>query len=322
MGKRSNSRMWPNGLAQAVLVGILAGLVATGFMVVKPNKYRSDCKILPVDAKATGGLAGLASLAANFGASLPGGDGGEANFVDIVNSRWMRDRLLDTVFDFHAKSWLFGENKAYHQTLREFVDRRNEDRQRAAVGEILGASKDLKTKILLLTAETPSPELSQALLQRTTELLETFVIQRGRTRGGQKALFAEARVKDARAELAKAEADFRGFLMANRGYQTSTDPGVRLEGMRHEMEMKLRQTLALNLSMNLEQALLEEKNDVPILNIMDKPNLPKEKSGPRRSLIGLAATLLGAAGAMLWSNRDPLRALLWETEPESRVEEA
>jgi uncharacterized protein involved in exopolysaccharide biosynthesis len=88
------------------------------------------------------------------------------------------------------------------------------------------------------------------------------------------------------------------------------------------MEMKLRQTLALNLSMNLEQALLEEKNDVPILNIMDKPNLPKEKSGPRRSLIGLAATLLGAAGAMLWSNRDPLRALLWETEPESRVEEA
>ena len=157
MGEGSSTRRQPRGMASAAFVGVVAGLVAVGFTVSMPNRYISDCRILPVESKGSGALGSLASLAANFGASLPGAESGEANFVDIVNSRWMRDQLLDTTFDFHARSWMFGADQPHHQTLRDFVKRKNADRQRAAVAKILTAGKDPKTKVLTLTRRDPVP---------------------------------------------------------------------------------------------------------------------------------------------------------------------
>jgi uncharacterized protein involved in exopolysaccharide biosynthesis len=143
--------------------------------------------------------------------------------------------------------------------------------------------------------------------------------EKGRTRGGAKAAFAEARLLEARREMDEAEDASRRFLEVNRNYQSITDPAVRLRGARLENELRLRQQLVTTLAMNREQALLEEKNDIPILNVMDPADLPSDKSKPARSIIVLATTLL--VGAVAWTviNREWLLAKLSEDEDESQT---
>jgi hypothetical protein len=62
--------------------------------------------------------------------------------------------------------------------------------------------------------------------------------------------------------------------------------------------------------MNREQALLEEKNDIPILNVLDPGNLPIDKSKPSRSVMVLMALILVGSGSWIWLNREWVRASL------------
>ncbi len=298
----------------ALAVGVLTALI-TLFI---PNSYKSEARLLPVEASGmSGNLGGLASAAAAFGVSVPGGEGNDANFVDVLKSRWLREQLLQTEFQYRAKSWRFGAEHLEKGTLYAYVDEKNTDLAIKALDTVLSASRDLKSKVITLSAETRSPELSQLIVQRATKLLEVFLQEKGRTRGGAKAAFAEARLQDSRREMDEAEDTFRHFLEGNRNYQTSADPSVRLKGVRLETELRLRQQLVTAIAMNREQALLEEKNDVPILNVLDSGNLPIEKSKPARSIIVLLVTLLAGLGTWAWRNRDWVRERLLADDEET-----
>ena len=297
---------------------LAAGVLTAAVTLLMPNYYRSEARLLPVESKGLGGnLGGLATAGAAFGVSVPGGEGNDANFVDVLNSRWMREQLLQTEFQYHARSWRFGAEQVRKGTLYEYVDERNMDRAVKELGKVLSASRDLKSKVITLSAETRSPDLSQQVVQRAGKLLEAFLQEKGRTRGGAKAIFAEARLADARLEMDQAEDAFRRFLEGNRNYQGSGDPAVRLRGTRLESELRLRQQLVTTLAMNREQALLEEKNDIPILNVLDAGNLPIEKSKPARSVVVLLVTLMVGAGGWVWLNREWVRTRLLADEDES-----
>lgn len=301
-------------LQWAFASGFLTALV-TLFM---PNYYRSEVKLLPVESKGLGGnLGGLASAAAAFGVSVPGGDGNDANYVDILNSRWMREQVLTTQFQYHVRSWRFGPERAVRGTLYNYLEASNMDRAVNEVGNLLSSARDIKSKVISISAETRSPELSQLVAQRASKLLEIFLQEKGRTRGGAKAAFAEARLADARQEMDDSEQALRRFLESNRGYASSSDPGVRLKGTRLEAEYRLRQQLVSTLATNREQALLEEKNDIPILNVLDSGSLPIDKSRPVRSSIVLLGAFLAGIVAFLFVNRAwVLKVLNQETEIE------
>lgn len=314
---RLSKRPWVAGLGAAIL--------SAGISLFMPNYYRSEVRILPADSKGSGGLGQLASAAASLGIGIPGQDGGDANFVDIVNSRWLRESLLKTEFRFKIRTWRFGEEREVIQTLYAYTEAGNLDQAVQKLGGILSASRDLKSKVLVLSAETKSPSLSQAVVQRASALLETFARERGQTRGGFKAAFASARLKEARQELGEAEEDLRRFLDSNRNYLSSTDPAVRLQGMKLEAELKLRQQLVVTLAINREQAILEEKNDVPILNLLDAGNLPIEKSRPARSTLVLMTFVLSFGVTWGWRERRWLQEKLSgesQGEPSPRTEEA
>lgn len=293
-----------------------AGLFTAAVTLFMPNYYRSEARLLPVESKGAGGLGNLANAAAAFGVSLPGGDSSDANFVDVLNSRWLKEQLLQTEFQYHARSWRFGAERVEKGTLYDYLDAKNMDRAVRELGTVLSASRDLKSKVITLGAETKSPELSQLIVQRAEKLLEVFLQEKGRTRGGAKAAFAEARLADARKEMDEAEAILRHFLEGNRNFQTSGDPSVRLKGSRLETELRLRQQLVAAIAMNREQALLEEKNDIPILNVLDLGNLPIDKSKPARSVIVLLAMMLVGAGGWIWLNRDWVRSRLLADDDE------
>ena len=296
-------------LKRPLLWTLATGLLTALYTLSMPNYYRSEARLLPVESRGSGGLGGLANAAAAFGVSVPGGESGnDANFVDILNSRWLREQLLQTEFQFHTRSWRFGAEQVEKGTLRDYMKVGNMDQAVQGVGGILAASRDLKSKVITISAETKSPELSQFIVQRAGKLLELFLQEKGRTRGGAKAAFAEARLKESRREMDEAEDGFRHFLEGNRNFQSSADPSVRLKGSRLETELRLRQQLVSAIAMNREQALLEEKNDLPIINVLDPGNLPVDKSKPIRSMIVLFAMMLMGAGSWIWLNLGWVRA--------------
>jgi LPS O-antigen subunit length determinant protein (WzzB/FepE family) len=83
-----------------------------------------------------------------------------------------------------------------------------------------------------------------------------------------------------------------------------------LGGARLEAELKLRQQVVLTLAMNREAALLDEKNDISIVNVLDNPNLPIEKTRPKRAIVTLTSFLLVVLGTWCWSNRKWIRSRL------------
>jgi len=305
---------WISGLKLPLGVGFCVALAASVITLFMPNYYRSQAQILPVEGSGGGNLSNLAAAAAAFGVGVPGGDGNDANFVDILNSRWLLENLLKSEFTFKIRAGRFGGETTRTQTLYDYLDAPNMDRAVKVLDGVCKASRDLKSKVLTFSVETRSPELSQQVTQRATQLLETFVQGKGRTRGGCKAAFAEARLKEARAEMGVAEEELRIFLDRNRNYQMSADPSVRIRGGRLESELKLHQQLVMTLSMNREQSLMEEKNDVPILNVLDPGNLPIDKSRPARALIVLLAFFMASVGAWTWLNREWIRTRLGESD--------
>ena len=284
-------RLWPE-LWPSLRVGLVAGFVTALITLFIPNRYTSTARILPGDTPG-GGAGSLAMMAATAGISLPNADSPDAAYVDILESRSIREELLKTRFRFHQRSWRFGAEQLRDETLYDYLDKANMDRAVLALKEHISTTRDLKTRLLTLSVETESPELSQQAAQRLVQLLGEFAVDKAKTRGGEKAAFAEDRLKEARSELDRAQAQFQRFLEVNRNYAFSVDPAVKLEGARLEMEYRLRQQLIATLTQNREQALLEAKNDMPILNVLDPGNLPIDKSGPARTQIVLFFVLLG-----------------------------
>ena len=250
----------------------------------------------------------LAAAAAAVGISVPGQDGGEGNYLDILQSRWLHEQLLQTQFKFWEPASLVGHSKWHDETLLAYLHSRDLDLGVRKLREHLGSSRDPKSKVILISAETRSPALSQAIVQKAMGMLQERVLEAGKTRGGEKASFAAARLEEARVAQAQAEQSFSGYLDKNRNYLTSADPHVHLQGVRFEAEMKLRQQLLMTISINHEQAMMEEKNDLPLLNVIDPPNLPIEKSWPSRSVVVLAIFAITFIGLSMWGKREWIMA--------------
>lgn len=300
-------------LARHGALGLAAAVIIVLYSLSLPNFYRSEARILPVDAKSPGGMGGLATAAAAFGVSVPGPEGPEGNYVDIINSRTLKAALLQTRFAFDMRYSLLGPARHFEGTLAQHLGGDpGSDRTLRKVGALISATRDAKSKVLVISAETRSPGLSQQLVEHVQALLEQFVMTRTRTRGGAKAAFAAARLAEARGEMDQAEDAFRAFLERNRNYQISPDPAIRLRGLRLEAELKLRQQLVSTIALTREQALMEEKNDIPILNLMDAASLPTDKTRPTRAVMVFWTFVLVSAGSWALANRGWIRHKLFD----------
>lgn len=294
---------WYQDAKRAVQVAIIASMIGALFSLCLPSYYKSDATLLPMDSRGTGAMGGLAATAAAFGFGIPGQEGPETSYPEIIQSRWLRTSLLNTSFTYSRKWSLFGDTRTETKTLREYLNEPNEDQALLNLSRMLVVQRDLKSKKTVLSVETQSPELSQQIVNKTVHLLEQFLLEKSQTKGKVKAMFLAGRLVEAKQKLTTLEGAFESFMVTNRNYNQSTDPFVRLQGLRLEAELRLQQQVVATLTLNREQALLEEKNDMPLLNLLDGGNCPIEHSRPVRIQIVLFTFLVGLAATLGWFRR-------------------
>lgn len=304
-------------LKKALAWGLVAGLLTAGYTLTMPNQYTSEILVLPKSAGSGGPLAALSMVTGMLGGGGLAGTEEDGYYTDIVQSRWMAERLMDTSFTFTYKPWYFGASQARQQTLAAFLKADTPPKRESALKRLKGwitATRDLKTGVLRIQVKAPSPELAQAMTDRTTDLLDQALKSRVQTQGTAKADYAKQRLVRARQEEEQARLALVAYAEAHRNMDISPDPAVRAQGQALTAELLLRQQITTSVALGYEQAELDAHNNVPVLSRLSDAYLPATKSGPRRANLVLGVLALGAGLYWGWANRVRLRGSLQAIE--------
>lgn len=291
----SSVRRWINLFLWKIpaVFALILGVLIACYSVSLPNVYQSYATILPpTGSKGFGGGAIGATVAA-LGVSLPTGNDYDVYYVDILESRSLRSSLCSKKYSFSHKSWFGGESKNHDGVLSDYLADGDLDLAVKKLGTMMTAVRDPKTRIVTLRATSASPELSMMLVRDSLEFLNGFIIKSSQEKGREKVRYAEGRIAEIREDLRKAEEKLSAFASRNRDFLYSKDPEIRLEGMRLEGEYRLKQQLLTTLMVSRDQAVLDERNDLPLINKLDDPVVPVKKIGPTRLIYVLSALILG-----------------------------
>lgn len=274
-------------------IAAIVGIVTFAAMVIAlltPNKYASTASILPTGA--TDKMAALKDLA-GFGSTSSQDENSSELYPVILQSR----AILEGVADRRYKIRQGSETESL--TLGEYFKSPNPDRLYSMLSSITAITTDKNTGVITLGVETTNPELSQAIAREYLAQLEDFNLHRRNTRGRQNADYLARQVAESETELAAAEENLRTYQKANRDWYKSTYPDIvaRLTHLQREVEIKSKKYLYF--TQEYEAAKVEARKDVPIVSVLDQPNLPRTKSGPRRMIITIMAFLTSLLGTLV-----------------------
>jgi hypothetical protein len=153
------------------------------------------------------------------------------------------------------------------------------------------------TSIVTLSVELESPPVA-AVADRIVGLLGEFNTDVRRSKGRDRRVFSEERLREAADSLRLAEEAMRGFLEANR---TSTQSlQLTFEHERIQRALGVWQEIVLSLRRDYAAARLTEVNDVPVFTSLYSAEIPQEKS-PRRALLVLGLMALSLMVTVLWA---------------------
>lgn len=273
-----------------IIVG--SSLLATLLIcLVIKNSYTSTATILP---SGTGGLSSeLKDLAAGslsdlgLGASDQAPENSSTLFPDVLTSRLISEKVLERSYAFKRNS------KFISMTLAEYVNESNLDRAIKELKKLVNISVDKRTGVITLSVTTDYPELSAGVVHAYLEELDDYNIHHRQSKASENEKFTAKRMTEIRGELAQAEDTLRAFKESNMNYMSASDPGLQVELTRLQREVDLKSSLYLTMSQQHELARVDAVRDIPVVQVLDKGDIPLTKSGPRRSVY-LAGALLGS----------------------------
>jgi uncharacterized protein involved in exopolysaccharide biosynthesis len=122
-----------------------------------------------------------------------------------------------------------------------------------------------------------------------------------RSQAQEKRKFIEERIAEVSIDLEKSENSLATFRERN---MTTFAPKVFLEEQRLLRNQAMNQEIYIQLKKQYELARIEEKNDQPLIEVLQKPEIPIIRASPQRTKIVVLATMLGFVfsifGAFVW----------------------
>jgi uncharacterized protein involved in exopolysaccharide biosynthesis len=270
-----------------------------------PNRYTATATILPTSNN--GGSGGLLPLAESVpGIDLSALGSAEKSpsmlYPEILSSRLIAQKVLDHPYVYKNKDrWLT-------QNLYQYLNIKNPDLAVIAMTKIVDVSSDRKTGVLTINVTTTNPQLSAQVANFYLDCLDNFNQNQRKTNAGQNRQFIEKRLAETKSELGIAEDNLKTLRQRNLNYYSATDPELAMLNAQLQREVNVKSQVYLTLCQQYELASIQEKKELPVIQILDSAQPPTVKSGPARiktTLIGFIMGLFAALALLALEKRKP-----------------
>jgi len=315
-------------LTTALIFAVIGGVI--GFLT--PATYTASSTFLPQTSQSVAGLSGslggLASLAGiNLNAPMSGGDIPPSMYATVLASEPFRKRILD------AKIWVDGDSLTYRnyllnkpksvaRTLLEYtfgspgkeVDNGkgnttpsspgelqalsdDENELHKALAGIISIANDKKEGVVSLTVVEGNPMIAAQVAKVTEEVLQDWIIEHKAKNAKAQFDFIEKQFESKQKEFFSIQDQLAGYMDRNQNVLSATYL-TRLE--RLQAEFDLINTVYSELAKQKEQAAIQLSKDTPTFSILNPVKVPKEKTGPKKSLYLIGSFALGFTFASGW----------------------
>ena len=277
---------------------MLAGAVVAALWVV-PRKPMYTATASFVLKGADAGRSGLASLAGQFGVSLPGSDQSFAPelYLKLLSSR---ELLSSIARDTLVVSEMNGRRVPFF-TLFEIDDPSARVREEQAVKilrALVKASVVKSTGVVEISVATRWPSVSLSIAALALKGINDFNRRTSQGQAAAERRFVEGRLADATAELRVSEERLEWFLKNNRQFAGS--PELSLQRERLQRDIMFKQQVFTSLSQSFQEVSIREVRDMPVTTMIESPTLPvvPEPRG-RIKAVALGGILGGMLGTLL-----------------------
>jgi len=302
--------------ALIIVLGILSGFYAWYQSYSSPRRYTTTASFMPQGARAQSQLSGLAQ---QFG--LGGGDAGQSPsfYLDLVESRSLLAAVARREYTLRTDSGVLTGpiDKIYG------IRSQNPTVLRAAMVDVVKGqiqkNANPRTGVITVKVNSRTPEMAVQIAQNILDEVNRFNLNRRQQQAGLERTFVEKRLGEAQMELRQAEENLQSFLTENREFRSS--PGLQLEFDRLNRTVSMRQQLYNGLAQSYEQAKIEEVRDIPVITVVEPPELPiypDPQGGMRKTLIGVIVGL--AIGVVIAFGTHLVTVLRRDRESDDYVE--
>jgi hypothetical protein len=288
------------------IVGIFGGVIGVTYALFKKTVYKAELSFVLQDEKSGGGLSSAMGLASQFGIDLGGaGTGGEFsgdNILELMKSRSMVERALLTSVTIKGKTETLADFYIDFNELREGWEGKpelenihflpNADRSKFILKQdsILGTfhqsiiannlsldKLDKKLSIISLKVSSTNELFSKYFAEVLAKVVSDFYVQTKTKKSTQNVIILQRQTDSIRHVLNV------GLF----GVATSVDENpnanptlqiLRVSTQRHTIDVQTNTAILNELVKNLELAKMSLLQETPLIQIIDKPILPLEKT--------------------------------------------
>ncbi|HEY4304180.1 MAG TPA: hypothetical protein VGM82_06930 [Gemmatimonadaceae bacterium] len=252
---------------------MLAGaVIAAAIAFPRPALYRAATSFVPQGVDAT--KSGLASLAGQFGVSLPT-SGQSPSFspdfyVRLIKSHEVLTRLATDTLTVR-------EQGGRRMTLIDLYEIRGDtpelrrDRAIKKLDDILASTVSRTTGLVEVSVATRWPSVSLALVQTIITAINDFNLRTRQEQAAAERRFVQGRLESAAAGLRDAEDNLEQFMATNR---VVTSPALTVQRERLQRAVSLQQQVFTTLTGSLDEVRMRELRDTPVITLVETPFVP------------------------------------------------
>lgn len=263
-----------------MVIGLVYALCATPI-------YKATLTMYPAAGEGSK-MGGLMSMASSFGMNIGGANKETYNVEDVIKSRTIAREVV-------LHKW--NTNKFSRQvSLLEFSGKEIKDTSVSIYTAIksyidmVNIETNKETGLMKLNIESEDPLLSAGIANYLGDAVTTYVQENQGVKARRNIAHICKRLKDVSKELINAEEDVKNYKLKNRDEYSVQ---AQLELARLSRVLEIKQGVFLTLSQQKELAEIEKIKKTPVINILDKAEVPLFKIKPKKSMICIVFMFLG-----------------------------
>lgn len=288
-----------------ILLPAILMAIGTAYVMTRPPAYTATSILKPEGSSSS--MSQLAGMAAQFGLNVPGDARGQSvdTYAELLLAPDVLREVVQSKFPGAGGATLV----TYFHVDPSEPPREQLQHATTALQGSIAVSTSPTAGLLHVSTTADQPDLAEQINEALIGALEQRTEERRRARAQKDREFIDAQLRDAQADLSRAEDALKSFREGNRVVKS---PDLMTEEARLERTVQLRQTMYVSLAQGLEQARVNELRSGPALSIVGTPVGTALRRSRHLGLTLVLSVMLGLFGAAALS----VIAHYWEMQRE------